>query len=138
MLIWGGQQVGPMATGGRYDPLLDSWFPSTSIGAPQARYGHTAVWTGSQMIVWGGWDASINPLRTGGLYDPVSDTWVDTGILGAPAGRAHHTAVWTGEEMIVWGGELWQWYGFDDPACDTVHTIQVQWRPVQNSQIQAL
>ena len=25
---------------------------------PSARYGHTAVWTGSEMIVWGGDDGS--------------------------------------------------------------------------------
>ena len=42
-------------TGGRYDPSTDSW---TATGAarraPEARAHHTAVWTGSNMIVWGG------------------------------------------------------------------------------------
>jgi len=38
--------------------LADYWQrPITStIGAPAARTGHTAVWTGSEMIVWGGSD----------------------------------------------------------------------------------
>jgi len=41
--------------GGRYDPSTDTW-TSTSTGAnvPTARALHTAVWTGMEMIVWGG------------------------------------------------------------------------------------
>ena len=30
----------------------------TTSGAPVARYKHTAVWTGSEMIVWGGFGGS--------------------------------------------------------------------------------
>lgn len=32
----------------------DSWSPLSTAGAPEARTDHTAVWTGSQMVVWGG------------------------------------------------------------------------------------
>ena len=41
-------------TGSRYNPSSSSW-SATSIGAnvPGARYYHTAVWTGTEMIVWG-------------------------------------------------------------------------------------
>ena len=42
---------------------------STYVGAPTARYGHTAVWTGTKMTVWGGKDGSAY-LRTGGRYTP--------------------------------------------------------------------
>ena len=41
-------------TGGRYDPATDSWRPTSTQNAPSARSGPTAVWTGSEMIVWGG------------------------------------------------------------------------------------
>lgn len=34
--------------------LCDQWTPTTTTGAPTARYVPTAVWTGSEMIVWGG------------------------------------------------------------------------------------
>ncbi len=67
-------------------------------GAPAERYEHTAVWTGSEMIVWGG---SSN---IGGRYNPVSDSWSATNTAGAPDARTQHTVVWTGSEMIVWGG----------------------------------
>src|SRR5207302_8265920 len=32
----------------------DTWIP-TAGSPPDARYNHTAVWTGSEMIVWGGY-----------------------------------------------------------------------------------
>ena len=32
----------------------DTWTPTNLTGAPEARVSHTAVWTGSEMIVWGG------------------------------------------------------------------------------------
>jgi N-acetylneuraminic acid mutarotase len=70
--------------------------------APAARNAHTAVWTGAEMIVWGGVNTSF--LNTGGRYDPTGNTWTTVTTTGAPAGRILHTAVWTGAEMIVWGG----------------------------------
>ena len=45
-------------TGGRYNPSTDSWTATSTTGAPAARTYHTAVWTGSEMIVWGGADGS--------------------------------------------------------------------------------
>jgi Kelch motif protein len=77
----------------------DTWRPSPIDG----RSGHTSVWTGSEMIVWGGWD-DINFLNTGGRYDPGTDAWTATSTSNAPDGRFQHTAVLIGSEMIVWGG----------------------------------
>jgi N-acetylneuraminic acid mutarotase len=61
------------------------------------------VWTGTQMLVWGGGGNSPY-LNTGGRYDPVANAWTAIGTTGAPAGRYLHSAVWTGSQMIVWGG----------------------------------
>jgi hypothetical protein len=82
-----------IATGGGPAPLVAI--------APDARYGHTTVWTGSSMIVWGGEPTN----NTGGIYDPPTDTWTTTSTgAGVPDARSQHSAVWTGSEMIVWGG----------------------------------
>jgi hypothetical protein len=78
----------------------DTWTPTTLTNAPDPRWLHTAVWTGSEMIVWGG----AGSLNTGGRYNPSTDSWTATSTTNAPTGRARHTAVWTGSEMIVWGG----------------------------------
>ncbi len=58
--------------GGVYTPAANSWTPTTALSAPEGRYYHTAVWTGSEMIVWGG-AQSINSLLNdgGGLQSGV-------------------------------------------------------------------
>src|SRR5439155_5396713 len=82
----------------------DTWTPTSVTNAPDARRWHTAVWTGSEMIVWGGISSSGSNLNTGGRYNPSTDSWTATSTTNAPDSRASHTAVWTGSEMIVWGG----------------------------------
>src|SRR4029077_20724698 len=80
----------------------DTWTATTTANAPVGRYFHTAVWTGSEMIVWGGYD--VPHLNTGGRYNPSRDSWTATSTINAPGVRFNHTAVWTGSEMIIWGG----------------------------------
>ena len=106
MIVWGGSPDSGFSflnTGGRYNPSTDSWTATSIINAPDARESHTAVWTGSEMIVWGGVNGP-NGLNSGGRYDPIADSWTATSATNAPSARYYHTAVWTGSEMIVWGG----------------------------------
>ena len=108
MIVWGGtffdgQNNHYLNTGGRYNPATDTWTATSTTNAPSGRFRLTAVWTGSEMIVWGGWD-DTNPFNTGGRYNPSTDTWTATSTTNVPGGRFAHTAVWTGSEMIVWGG----------------------------------
>src|SRR4029078_5849943 len=83
---------------------LDAWSATSTVNAPSVRTDHTAVWTGSEMIVWGGWGGGTNYPNTGGKYNPSTDSWTGTSIVNAPSGRLRHTAVWTGSEIIIWGG----------------------------------
>jgi hypothetical protein len=113
MIVWGGYagfSLGFVNTGGRYNPATNSWAPtSTGANVPGARRSATAVWTGTEMIVWGGTDDGSTGLNTGGRYNPATDSWTaaSTGA-NAPVGRLTHTAVWTGTQMIVWGGRTVQ------------------------------
>ena len=111
MVVWGG--LGgffndiPLDSGGRYDPSTDSWSPVAFSAAPAARFNHTAVWTGSRMIVFGG-DGGADYLGDAVRYNPSADTWSATfpALVGSePSERQSASAVWTGTEMIVWGGE---------------------------------
>jgi N-acetylneuraminic acid mutarotase len=111
MIVWSGEFSNCCGTnvrlnsGGRYDPVSDSW-TATPIGitTPRHRTSATAVWTGQEMIVWGGYQGGTE-YDTGGRYDPASDSWTATSTeSGVPTGRRNHTAVWTGSQMIVWGG----------------------------------
>jgi N-acetylneuraminic acid mutarotase len=106
MIVWGGFNFSPpyfLNTGGRYNPATDTWITTNTSEAPSARGLHVAVWTGSEMIVWGGYNNG-NDLNSGGLYNPALDTWTATSTINAPTARESHTGVWTGTEMIVWGG----------------------------------
>jgi N-acetylneuraminic acid mutarotase len=104
MIVWGGRDWYTwFNSGGRYNPISDSWTATSTTNAPTARWLETAIWTVSEMVVWGGTDQT-NYLHTGGRYNPSTNSWIPTSITNAPLGRVGHTAVWTGSEMIVWGG----------------------------------
>ena len=58
MIVWGGgdENFELSNTGGRYNPVANSWTNDEHYqraGWPTIL--HSAVWTGSEMIVWGGW-----------------------------------------------------------------------------------
>jgi hypothetical protein len=89
---------------GSLDCTDNTWSPSTTANAPDGRSFYTALWTGSEMIVWGGFNFN-GRLNSGGKYDPATDSWIPTDINNAPSPRDYHSAVWIGSEMIVWGGE---------------------------------
>src|SRR5712692_8133432 len=92
-------------------PILEGCSPNESVigrvgarlAVPGGRYLHTAVWTGREMIVWGGRRVGID-FNTGGRYRPATDSWTPTSTINAPSPRVTHQAFWTGSEMIVWGG----------------------------------
>ena len=59
MIVWGGfDGTNELATGARYEPLRDLWtatpaYPGNT-NAPGVRQRHTAVWSGTEMIIHGG------------------------------------------------------------------------------------
>ena len=122
MVVWGGYNVymGQLyGDGARWDAASDSWQPVATAGAPNARCYHTAVWSGTEVIVWGGLNYPTYDL-SGGRYDPATDSWTPTSVVDAPSLRWFHAAVWTGTEMIVQGGTPDVVAGGRyDPATDT-------------------
>src|SRR5438034_9771628 len=96
MIVWGGRYATTSGTLSPHGALPTS---TSTTGAPAGRLGHTAVWTGSEMIIWGGIYSS--ELNTGGRYNPGTDSWTATSLTGEPAARSLHTALRSGNEMIV-------------------------------------
>lgn len=103
--------------------------------APIAGRGeHGAVWTGAEMIVWGGRATEDEvagwphfSAADGAAYDPATDTW--RVLAEAPiAGRSLPAMAWTGDEVLVFGGydeafePLTDGAAYD-PVADT-------WRPI--------
>jgi hypothetical protein len=98
--------VAPSPTG---QPLFTgTWVPIAE--APIAgRYGHAAVWTGEEMLIWGGsaggqgrWDKVTRRERGGAAYDPLTDTWRFVARAPIPE-LSFQVSAWTGTELLVWG-----------------------------------
>ena len=110
MIVWGGRNSFAPANhkndGALYNPATDSWRPMSHVDAPVPRSQMAVVWTGEEMLVWGGMaDGGVCP-ASGGSYNPRTDTWTPLPIQNAPVGRLEPASVWTGRELIVWGGLL--------------------------------
>ena len=88
MVIFGGSSGAGsyFNNGSRYNATNNTWSgmpPSPTDDA--GRVGHTAVWTGSLMIVWGG-DVGGTLDYRGGRYDPSANAWtLSTPPLFQPA-----------------------------------------------------
>ncbi len=104
-----------------YDPATNVWTQTDGANVPFPRRRHTAIWTGTQMLVWGGFgfDGVTDNvyLSTGGQY-AVDSTWSGLQITDQPTPRADHTAVWTGTEMLIWGGDIGGVYASDGRKFD--------------------
>ena len=102
-----------------FDPLSGpegTWTKLSDASSPTPRYQHSAVWTGSSMIVWGGCSVrnATNAAEdscqigsetdTGSIYDPTTNSWSAIQAAGAAQARFQHSAVWSGSTMIVFGG----------------------------------
>jgi N-acetylneuraminic acid mutarotase len=105
--IWGGQgAAGALNSGALYDALANNWTAvQTDASTPSPRVLATAVWTGSQVVVWGGGDANNTvDYNDGALYDPATGNWSPMSTVGAPSPRRAAYAVYTGNRVLVWGG----------------------------------
>ena len=107
LYVWGGQgESGELATGSELafsGGVPTTWTALPTANAPAARTGHTAVWAGDRMVIWGGQSSSV-PLADGAAYCPGCGGWTAVSTENAPVARTGHVAVWSGGEMMVVGG----------------------------------
>lgn len=110
MIVWGGASGNHgsqlHSDGAAYDPRSDHWraLPPAPLSP---RDGQSAVWTGSEVLIWGGYDqVSVNAFHVtndGAAYNPATNTWRP--LPAAPlSARADVIATWTGSSMVVLGG----------------------------------
>jgi len=109
MIVWGGNAGSSspvyVNTGDLYDPVADQWTSVSPIDVPEPRSGHTSIWSGSLMVIWGGENSTNAFLGTGGRFQPTAQQWTPISTSNAPVGRNGHIAVWTGSTMFIWGGQ---------------------------------
>jgi len=116
MIVWGGtilESEGPGAVvfahtsdGAAFDPTTRRW--RRLAAAPiQPRSMHFAAWSGSEMLIWGGYGGDRwRPLLDGGRYDPLADSWREippAPLPDSPRG-AWARATWDGRRLIAWKG----------------------------------
>ncbi len=147
VIFWGGtdgtvaESASALGDGSCWDPVTRQWRPVSVLGAPPPRFGFSAVWSGREMIVWGGEDFS-RTLDAGGRYDPRTDSWIPMAANPiAPKGARGHGAAWLDGWMVTWGGEYWNEHGATyeyvergsryDPAGD-------RWEPISTDGAPAL
>lgn len=105
---------GLLARGVAYDPDTDRWRRIAPMEEP--RQGEVSIWTGDELLVWGGIGEGGAIPRHGESYDPVADTW--TALPRSPLrARVDAITVWTGSEMLIWGGmdARFAWEGTGSP-----------------------
>lgn len=111
IIIWGGYIGGNSLNMNQdimtYTPASNSWQTLTPTNNFPGRSRAAAVWTGTEMIVWGGEQsqgASPGSRNDGAGYNPATNSWRLISSSGAPTARDVPGLVWTGTEMIVSGG----------------------------------
>jgi N-acetylneuraminic acid mutarotase len=112
LVVWSGgvDQIGPVpgdagpfsGDGARLDPATNTWRRLPPAPVP-ARGLAAAVWSGREVLFWGGVVAGGTDVGKGAAYNPVTNTWR---VLPASPlrARASATGVWTGRFFVVIGG----------------------------------
>jgi hypothetical protein len=91
------------------------------------RIGAGTVWTGDEMVVWGGVVrvGNIEAVRDGAAFDPLDGSWrsIRSSPLGVLGGGGQ-AAVWTGRRALFWAGN-----SPDGPAGGAVYNLKTnRWR----------
>ena len=99
---------------------------------PEVRDGAALVWTGQELIAWGGCDPArpedCYPTLDGFAFDPTTRTWRQ--MPSAPAGGIDPEVVWTGREALFFYAEGWKLKGVAyDPEIES-------WRTLPNAPLQ--
>ncbi|WP_460365351.1 Kelch repeat-containing protein [Actinocorallia lasiicapitis] len=125
MFVWGGQSAAGrgsnLTDGAEYDPVHDSWTPLPPAPTGK-RNSVTAVWTGTEVLLWGGYGDRSRWAKDGVAYDPAARTWRK--IAAGPFSDIHEAeAVWTGRELVAIGAGGKPSAAVYTPATDTWRKI---------------
>jgi len=78
------------------------WENVTNLNeAPEERHSHSAIWTGTDMIIYGR-GTYIKEKK----YNPATQTWKNISMINAPNSYLEYLATWTGTEMLLYSGHL--------------------------------
>lgn len=120
MFAWGGGSgAGAAAT---YDPVSNTWTPASA--PPESRHEHYSLWTGAEVLFFGGFVNGTQPTNTNLAYKPSTNTWRVLSSTNAPslAGAYGGTMrAWSGTHALIFtrqGGSAMRLFKYD-PAQDS-------------------
>ena len=126
-IVWGGEVHGEttaysaIADGAAYDPVANTWTPLPEAPIVGRGLG-AAVWTGDEMLVWGG-SITGTSISDGAAYNPTTRVWRTLSPFSM-TNTIRPTTIWTGSEMIVLEGINGTSRGAAyNPSTDTWRTI---------------
>lgn len=127
-IVWGGTDMtargnGLLSDGAAYNPETDRW-RVIRPGPLTERSAHLAVWTGTEMLIWGGHRANYIEPPDGAAYDPETDRWREMAD-GPLEWEPNAAGAWTGIEWVIaaTSREDVTKVAAYDPAADTWRTL---------------
>lgn len=109
LLVWGGyvytgySDEAPSANGFSWNAANEKWtsLPQSPLGA---RSFPATVWTGAELLLWGGWDGLGAFFGDGAAFNPETARW--RSLPASPLGPRAALSVWTGSELLLWGTSI--------------------------------
>ena len=103
LVVWTGNGPDGPTVAAAYDPQTDAWqrLPAGPLGP---REGNANVWTGSELLVIGGYSGDGFAAPIAAALDPATGRWRRlTGLYGLTLAGGPNGAVWDGREAIIAG-----------------------------------
>jgi hypothetical protein len=106
IFLWSGSE----RKGFVYNYSANIWDSINTAQSPSVRYNHKAVWTGSEVVIFGGSSvespvSGTDYLNTGGRYSPTVNQWAPLpAILTSFPGRKKFAMAATSNGIFIWGG----------------------------------
>lgn len=132
-ILWGGELVGSSgerlasAGGVRIDPASGQW-RAMSPAPIAARVHPSAVWTGKEVLFWGGSTADFQVVLDGAAYEPGTDSWRVLGVEGLvvpPDVEVTPPGAWSGERAL-----FWDWTNTSEPVGLQYDPEEDRWSPL--------
>ena len=130
-LFWSGNSLDGPAQGGMFDPTRDSWQRLTKGPTPGPCEGYASVWSGKELLVFGGYcgDGFASPPVV--AIDPSSAIWRIPRALDSLFGYLPNGGVWAGHRAFLMGQlSLCPSRG---SSCQDYRPMFVSYNPVTNA-----
>lgn len=81
-----------------------AWSPVSTISVPEGRESAAAVWTGEEVLIWGGTNSNSQFAAVGGRYNVAGGTWRSMSTADGPGALVGYTMTWMGDKAAICGG----------------------------------